>query len=537
MQIDIIVQSKIARPLDPKCYIVCGNSDYIINFSFDEEWEEHDAKTARFAFGGKYIDVVFTGNQCPAPILSDTVAVGIGVFAGNLRTTTPALVNCRKSALCDGGAPAAPAPDVYAQIMELINKAIGGENEMPDMSDYYTKAETDERIGQVESEVAFLGAVITQSGLIYTADTETAYTERVTADGANVLDESTAVLKKVVGNTVACKNLVDIEKIDASMGDSAVTLEVNFTQNIFVSAGELATVSTSIWRFSCTRKDGTIDYVTDGNLANGGKKVTATADNPIVKIVYRGTNITAGQYSKIMIAYGDTAVPYQPYFTGLKSASFAGIESKNADGTESSTLDFPKTPTPLGTTIDFEQKKITDYGVEIVFKGDGTDGISYYQYGASENRRNGIRLRLKIVENFAKGICTDGIVAESASQLGSTAEIAIGYNNSTDLFWVGFLDKIGITTKGQAPTDTNAVMQQVQAYLAQRYADGNPVTIRYVSSTLQSETDFTADNEYTAYKGGTEKVLGNEGLEMDFNNGAKYGAHNTITQNYIVVKE
>ena len=137
MQIDIIVQSKIARPLDPKCFIVCGNSDYIINFSFDEEWAEHEAKTARFEFGGKYIDVVFTGNQCPAPILSNTVAVGIGVFAGDLHTTTPAIINCRKSALCGGGLPAEPAPDVYAQIMEQINAGMlqGAKGEKGDKGD------------------------------------------------------------------------------------------------------------------------------------------------------------------------------------------------------------------------------------------------------------------------------------------------------------------------------------------------------------------------------------------------------------------
>ena len=72
-------------------------------------------------------------------------------------------------------------------------------------------------------------------------------------------------------------------------------------------------------------------------------------------------------------------------------------------------------------------------------------------------------------------------------------------------------------------------LQKIISYLAKRYEDGNPVKIRYVSSILQSETNFTANNEYTAYKGGTEKVLDNDGAE--------FGVENTLTQNYLFVKE
>ncbi|MBQ7912170.1 MAG: hypothetical protein IJ308_00285, partial [Clostridia bacterium] len=75
----------------------------------------------------------------------------------------------------------------------------------------------------------------------------------------------------------------------------------------------------------------------------------------------------------------------------------------------------------------------------------------------------------------------------------------------------------------------NQAIADFKAYLAQRYADGNPVTIRYISSTLQSETDITANNEYTAYNGGTEKVLDDDGAE--------YGADNTLSQDYILVTE
>ena len=73
--------------------------------------------------------------------------VYIGVFAGDLHTSTPAYIGCEKSILCDGGAPADPTPDVYAQILALlaeINKGgttvtVGGEVMTSFPVDTYTK--------------------------------------------------------------------------------------------------------------------------------------------------------------------------------------------------------------------------------------------------------------------------------------------------------------------------------------------------------------------------------------------------------------
>lgn len=117
-------------------YIVCGNSDYSITFAFDSEWAELPVKTARFVYarGGKveYQDVVFEGSTVDVPVLRNIDEVYVGVFAGDLHTTTPARILCKKSILCgDGSAPSAPTPDVYAQIIELVNTKIVGERELP----------------------------------------------------------------------------------------------------------------------------------------------------------------------------------------------------------------------------------------------------------------------------------------------------------------------------------------------------------------------------------------------------------------------
>ena len=124
MKIDITINNKIAQLVDKNQFIVCGNSDYIINFIFDSEWEKYSEKTARFSYNGQFQDVVFTGKECPMPVISNTMAVSIGVYSGDLHTTTPALVRAKQSILCLGGLPADPSPDVYAQIIEKLNEYI-----------------------------------------------------------------------------------------------------------------------------------------------------------------------------------------------------------------------------------------------------------------------------------------------------------------------------------------------------------------------------------------------------------------------------
>lgn len=118
--ININVNNKIA--ISPDAVIVCGNSDYIIEFTFDEEWLQQNAKTARFIYNGIAEDKPFTGNRVKVPVMKNTTLLSVGVYAGDLQTTTPALIACKKSILCEDGLPPDPAPEVYAQIMKMINE-------------------------------------------------------------------------------------------------------------------------------------------------------------------------------------------------------------------------------------------------------------------------------------------------------------------------------------------------------------------------------------------------------------------------------
>ena len=123
MNFTITVQNKVAIAVDPP-EIICGNSDYVIDFVFDKEWEEYEVKVAVFTFkrdGRKrYIEQVFMGTQCEVPVLTGIDEVTIGVYTGNLETTTGATVKTKKSVLCDVSKAEDPHNDVFCQLLEIL---------------------------------------------------------------------------------------------------------------------------------------------------------------------------------------------------------------------------------------------------------------------------------------------------------------------------------------------------------------------------------------------------------------------------------
>ena len=125
MDIQVKVANKVASVIGSPV-IVCGNSDYNISFDFDTEWEGQNVKTARFIYkkDGKlqFRDVVFSGSVAAVPVLSGIDEVYLGVYAGELHTTTPARILCKRSILCPNPEPAPePSADVYKQLLEVIN--------------------------------------------------------------------------------------------------------------------------------------------------------------------------------------------------------------------------------------------------------------------------------------------------------------------------------------------------------------------------------------------------------------------------------
>lgn len=127
MNINVTVENKtVTAPRD--AVIVCGNADYTITFNFDEEWRSESKKTARFVWfrGNKSVveETEFTGSVAAVPILSNTRAVFVGVYAGSLRTTTAAKIECEPSILCYGSNPAKMDDTAMAKLQGLVDKLL-----------------------------------------------------------------------------------------------------------------------------------------------------------------------------------------------------------------------------------------------------------------------------------------------------------------------------------------------------------------------------------------------------------------------------
>lgn len=125
----VIVRRRIATG-DGTAF-VCGNSIYTITFDLDDEWSADGYRTARFKLdNGEYIDVPFSGLVCEAPIFKDIKSVTIGLYEGDLHTTTGAAFPCIPSILCGTGTHAEPENDVYNAIMDMMNKLQGADPEL-----------------------------------------------------------------------------------------------------------------------------------------------------------------------------------------------------------------------------------------------------------------------------------------------------------------------------------------------------------------------------------------------------------------------
>ena len=118
-QLIIKIKDKTAKPLN-NC-VVCDNSDYTVKFIFDEEWEKEPLRIARFIWNKQYVDVQFTGDTCEVPVVSKTNNLAIGVYAGDLRTTTPAILTCHMSILSEDVIEHSVTPSEYEEIMKLLN--------------------------------------------------------------------------------------------------------------------------------------------------------------------------------------------------------------------------------------------------------------------------------------------------------------------------------------------------------------------------------------------------------------------------------
>lgn len=102
--IEISIVNRVARNMTPDKQVVCGNTGYTVTFEFDSEWDSEPNKIARFVYhkNGKrfFEEAHIVGNMVDVPVLKNIDYVMVGVYGGDLTTTTSARVLCERSILC-----------------------------------------------------------------------------------------------------------------------------------------------------------------------------------------------------------------------------------------------------------------------------------------------------------------------------------------------------------------------------------------------------------------------------------------------------
>lgn len=120
--INVTVRNRIATAQRWQC-IICGNSDYIVDFDLDDEWNDMPNKVAVFVTSTRgnirHERVLFDGSTCGIPVLRGVNMVDIGIEAGDIRTTTPAHVKCEACITDRAGMPQEPENNVYGQILAM----------------------------------------------------------------------------------------------------------------------------------------------------------------------------------------------------------------------------------------------------------------------------------------------------------------------------------------------------------------------------------------------------------------------------------
>ena len=87
--IPIHVSGKVA--LCPKRYLISSNCDYMLRFTFDSDWDDTPAKTARVLFDAQCLDLPFTGTDVALPRIPVCASLAVGVFSDTLATTAAEL--------------------------------------------------------------------------------------------------------------------------------------------------------------------------------------------------------------------------------------------------------------------------------------------------------------------------------------------------------------------------------------------------------------------------------------------------------------
>ena len=250
---------------------------------------------------------------------------------------------------------------------------------------------TQTALANTQRQVDGLYTLLEQKNEIYVQTATDTYTTRETAGGENIADGVQTPVKKITGKTVKTTNLFNlnatpIRKVNATLsttGDTfiatATSVNANVCFEIAVSIGQTYTVSLQ----SLVRENpggmGSAEYLksifisstssadsADYGYLSEGNDVTFTAKTGFVYIQFYVTySFDAEKPATISVTglqlnEGSNALPYMPYFSGLKNAFFKEIVS-----TGRNLIPYP-----------YVTKSSTINGVTFTVNNDGTVNVN-----------------------------------------------------------------------------------------------------------------------------------------------------------------
>ena len=109
-------------------HVVCGNSDYLLRFTLDAEWNDVDGITAQIGYirnGKPYCETApITNGQCEMPAVHGAHEIAVGVTGGSVRTAIPARIQCIPCITDIPGEPQIVRNDVYNTLMRTLNQIL-----------------------------------------------------------------------------------------------------------------------------------------------------------------------------------------------------------------------------------------------------------------------------------------------------------------------------------------------------------------------------------------------------------------------------
>ena len=125
MNLSFEITNQLIRRTDKNAVVADSKNYLYATFTFSDEWQ--GVKTAIFSHGGEKYHVLLENDMCLVPweVIKQGI-LGVSVFCGDLITSSTAYITINKSGYSDGGTPSEPTPDIYSQIISMINDIESG---------------------------------------------------------------------------------------------------------------------------------------------------------------------------------------------------------------------------------------------------------------------------------------------------------------------------------------------------------------------------------------------------------------------------